>query len=87
MKGVVDTEATEMEENATGNLLRQQVDHLLAQIQPNEPSELRRLTIGSYVCDLIKRCFAPQRKVSGQGKESKRGTVGIRCLALGEACV
>ena len=47
----------------TASVVQQRVDHLLACIQPNAPSELRRLTIASYVCDLIRRCFAPQRQV------------------------
>jgi len=77
MKDVADMEAREMRDNTTENILRQRVDHLLARIQPNEPSELRRLTIGSYVCDLIKRCFAPQRRVSSRrGAVRSSGTVG-----------
>lgn len=45
------------------DVIEEKVNSLLACIQPNGPSELRRLTIASYVCDLIRRCFASQRQV------------------------
>jgi hypothetical protein len=44
-------------------VIEEKVDNLLACIQPNGPSELRRFTIASYICDLIRRCFASQRQV------------------------
>lgn len=44
-------------------VIEEKVDNLLACIQPNGPSELRRYTIATYVCDLIRRCFASQRQV------------------------
>lgn len=41
----------------------QRIDHLLNIIQPEPTSELHRLTISSYMCNLIKQCFSPNRKV------------------------
>ena len=55
--------AQNVAQSVSQSVVEQRVEHLLACIQPNAPSELRRLTIASYVCDLIRRCFASQRQV------------------------
>lgn len=55
----------------TTSVLQQRVHHLLTCIQPNAPSELRRLTIATYICDVIQRCF--QQHHDRQVREDIKG--------------
>ncbi|GAB4814831.1 hypothetical protein N2152v2_001877 [Parachlorella kessleri] len=60
-------------ERQTGAAVQQRVEQLLASIQPNKQSEFRRLTIASYVINLIKGVFR-----TGQVEAFMFGSVPLR---------